>query len=162
MKKNILFVAVGLLLAGILFKIMHWPGANALIVVGSMINLVSGILHHGEGKAEGESGTPYLLLTATLGWTIVAMLFKTMHWPGGDFIGLVSIFATLAAILVLATRKIQVSSSYVSSYFLAMFTIFTLMKNSPLANVIRGGEETTVEHTEDTTAATATDSAANP
>ena len=165
MKKTVHFVAIGALLAGILFKIMHWPGASALIVVGSMINLVSGILHHGEGKAEGDSGTPYLLLTATLGWTIVATLFKTMHWTGADFIGLVSIIITLVALLVLATRKVNVSSSYVSSYLLAMFTIFTLMKNNPLANAIRGGnetEETTVEHTEDTSAAPTMDSAANP
>lgn len=164
MKKTVHFVAIGALIAGILFKFMHWPGANALIVVGSMVNLVSGILHHGEGKAEGDSGTPYLLLTAALSITILGALFKIMHWEGGDFIGLVSMFITLAAIFVLASKPVHVSSSYVSSYLLAMFLVFAMMKNSPLRVLNQEGEteETSTEHTEDTSAAPTMDSAANP
>ncbi len=163
MKKTIHFAAIGLLLAGVIFKIMHWPGANALIVLGSAANLVSGILQHGVGKAEGESRTPYLLLTAALCTTILGALFKIMHWEGGDFIGLVSMFITLAAILVLASNPVHVSSRYVSSYLLAMFVVFAMMKNSPLSNIMQGeADETSTEHTEDTSAAPTMDSTANP
>jgi len=164
MKKTIHFAAVGLLLAGVLFKIMHWPGANALIVLGSAANLVSGILHHGAGKAEGDSGTPYLLLTAALSTTILGALFKIMHWEGADIIGVVSMFLTLSAIFVLASKPVHVSSSYVSSYLLAMFVVFAMMKNSPLSalNLGEESEEPTTEQTQEAPATPSTDSAAKP
>ena len=72
MKKTILFAAVGLSLLGIIFKIMHWPLANILILVGSLANLIFGILQYGESKKEGEFSGPYLLLTATLCSTILS------------------------------------------------------------------------------------------
>ena len=164
MKKIVHYAAIGLLLAGVLFKIMHWPGANALLVLGSAANLVSGILQHGAGKAEGDSGTPYLLLTAALSTTILGALFKIMHWEGADIIGVVSMFLTLAAIFVLASKPVQVSSGYVSSYFLAMFVVFAMMKNSPLRALNPGeeSEEPTTEQTQEAPATPSTDSAANP
>ena len=164
MKKIIHYAAVGLLLAGVLFKIMHWPGANALIVLGSAANLVSGILQHGAGKAEGDSGTPYFLLTAALSTTILGALFKMMHWEGGDFIGLVSMLLTLAAVFVLASKPVHVSSNYVSSYLLAMFVVFAMMKNSPLRvlNSQEVSEEPTTEQTQEAPATPSTDSAAKP
>ncbi len=165
MRKNILIAAVGLSLLGIFFKIMHWPAANILIIVGSLANLGFGILQYGESKKEEESSGPYLLLTATLCSTILSTLFKTMHWPMGSELALVAILLTMITLIVLTVKSGSVSFQFLASYFLVIFAIFSLMKNNPLSIMLNGAEkteETNTEQTEDTTAAATTDSAANP
>ena len=99
-KTNILFIilasVVGLCVAlGGLFKIMHWPGSNALIVLGmssACYVLIGFVIYRciivGKDKTKPAIykafGIVALVLFAMAGSMIlVGAMFCIMHWPGG-------------------------------------------------------------------------------
>lgn len=75
------------LLAGTFFKLMHWPGANIMIVLGAAL-LVLGyyplLLYYKLREAPGNESL--LHLSGYLGMTLttVGVLFKIMHWPSAN------------------------------------------------------------------------------
>ncbi|MBP9151000.1 MAG: hypothetical protein KBF73_01820 [Flavobacteriales bacterium] len=74
-----------LLLAGTIFKLMHWPGANVMVLLGTGL-LVLGylplILAH--KLKESPRSEALLHITGFVGLTMtsVGVLFKILHWPG--------------------------------------------------------------------------------
>ena len=99
-KTNILFIilasVVGLCVAlGGLFKIMHWPGSNVLIVLGmssACYVLIGFVIYRcilvGKDKLKPAIykafGIVALVLFAMAGsMLLVGAMFCIMHWPGG-------------------------------------------------------------------------------
>lgn len=95
MKKTMIVsgaIAVAALLTGSFFKIMHWPGASVLLILG--IGLLTFlflplmlILKTREAQNTREK------VVATLGILVgillcASTLFKLMHWPGATFLWL--------------------------------------------------------------------------
>ncbi|MFT4524765.1 MAG: hypothetical protein ACI85F_000913 [Bacteroidia bacterium] len=74
-----------LLLAGTIFKLMHWPGASPMAVLGVAF-LVFGylpiILSHKLKESEKGERLMHILGFLGLSITSVGVLFKIMHWPG--------------------------------------------------------------------------------
>lgn len=75
------------ILAGSIFKIMHWPGANVMFVIGMFLMAVLFLpLFFALRYKQAESENKHLLLS--IAGTIVGVLtalgiwFKMMHWPG--------------------------------------------------------------------------------
>ncbi len=95
--KDRLTVAIGavsgvLISLGILFKVMHWPGANIQIVTGiigfSLVFLPLVFLL----KVKEVSNLNYRLLFSLGGLVMsISILFKIMHWPGADLLGITAI-----------------------------------------------------------------------
>jgi hypothetical protein len=77
------------LLAGTFFKLMHWPGASIMIVLGAAL-LVLGyyplLLYYKLREAPGNESL--LHLSGYLGMTLttVGVLFKIMHWPSANIL----------------------------------------------------------------------------
>jgi hypothetical protein len=74
-----------LLLAGTIFKLMHWPFASMMIVLGTaMLCLVylPIILWHKIKESPGDETLMHILGFIGLTGTAVGVLFKIMHWPG--------------------------------------------------------------------------------
>jgi hypothetical protein len=71
-----------------LFKLMHWPGANIILVLGIvLICLVFLPMVMINRLRDKEASLPkYVFVLALLGiiFYLAAMLFKTMHWPGAS------------------------------------------------------------------------------
>ncbi|MCB0755836.1 MAG: hypothetical protein KDB98_09600 [Flavobacteriales bacterium] len=127
-----------LLLAGTIFKVMHWPMASILITLGTAL-LVLGylpmILAH--KLKESPRDEALLHITGFLGLTLtsVGVLFKVMHWPGAA-VTLLGGMAILAfgyvpiyfykRYKVSANRSVTLSSSIVATACLIL--IFALMK----------------------------------
>ncbi len=87
-----------LLLAGTIFKLMHWPGAGIMIFSGACLLVLiyfPTILYH--KLKEAPKNETALHVTGFLGISMltVGTLFKIMHWPGASVI-LVSALAFMA------------------------------------------------------------------
>ena len=80
---------------GILFKFMHWEGASALIVVGVVLFslLFLPLLFTLKVKERTQSQNTFILSTGTLSAICISLsvLFKLMHWPGGNILGISAI-----------------------------------------------------------------------
>jgi hypothetical protein len=99
-----------LLLAGTIFKLMHWPGANIMVLLGTgllVLGYLPMILAH--KLKESPKGEALLHLTGFVGLTVtsVGVLFKILHWPG-------------AAVLLLGGMAV-LAFGYVPIYFIKRY-----------------------------------------
>ncbi len=82
-------------ITGALFKIMHWPGANALILASITVLcfLFLPILFVFKTKEAGSTREKITLGIATLFGIMISLatLFKLLHWPGADVMWLSSL-----------------------------------------------------------------------
>ncbi len=80
---------------GIVFKFMHWPGAGVLIVTGiaffSLLFLP--LLFTLKVKEKEQKQSPFILAAGTLSAILFSLstLFKLMHWPLANVLGLTAI-----------------------------------------------------------------------
>ena len=104
--KIIAAVASILLLAGTFFKTSHWPGANVLIVVGSAAGILLFLLliYAYLGKlATGFGQFTGILSSLALIVSLLAFVFKLLHWPGaGKLIWIADIGIFLAGAFLLS------------------------------------------------------------
>jgi hypothetical protein len=99
-KKHLFMKLSGLIssvifLLGILFKVMHWPGAGIALVVGLLmlgfVYLPSLIIARiSDDKGEGKRAAYLAGLFAGI-FYISGWLFKLMHWPGAGIIILIGL-----------------------------------------------------------------------
>lgn len=82
-------------ITGALFKIMHWPGANALILASITVLcfLFLPIIFIFKTKEAGSIREKITLGIATLFGIMISLatLFKLLHWPGADVMWLSSL-----------------------------------------------------------------------
>lgn len=127
-----------LLLAGTIFKLMHWPGASIMVTLGAALLVLAYlpmILTH--KLKESPKGEALLHITGFVGlsMTSVGVLFKIMHWPGAGVM-LLGGMAVLAfgyvpiyffkRYKISANKPVTLSSSMVAVACLIL--IFALMK----------------------------------
>lgn len=98
-------ISVSVLSSGAFFKFMHWPGANLLILLGSII-LAFGFLPIFSIVRSTEVGTAKAKWTNAVGCiaailTIAMGVFRFMHWPFASAIMLSSIFMGIVYIFLL-------------------------------------------------------------
>jgi len=97
-------VSSAIVLIGVLFKIMHWPGASIALTIGVvMFAAVYVLLLFSEKQRYATTAiqkvSNYFVLIA-MALISVGFLFKMMHWPGAGVIIYISNFALLALIPV--------------------------------------------------------------
>jgi hypothetical protein len=82
--------------AGILFKFMHWPGASMLLILGIGISslLFLPLLFTLKAKEKKETKDKVIIGIGTFSGILISLgiLFKVMHWPGANMMGLVAVF----------------------------------------------------------------------
>jgi len=89
------------ILTGSIFKIMHWPGANILFVIGMFLMAVLFLpLFFALRYKQAENENKHLLLSisgAIVGiLTALGIWFKMMHWPGATFM----LYSAIAILLL--------------------------------------------------------------
>jgi hypothetical protein len=89
------------ILTGSIFKIMHWPGANMLFVIGMFLMDVLFLpLFFALRYKQAENENKHLLLSisgAIVGvLTALGIWFKMMHWPGASFM----LYSAIAILLL--------------------------------------------------------------
>ena len=136
--KITLIITTVLLLIGLFFKTMHWPGANIMLLCGTaagilfFVTLLSGIPSKLSGGMEKLS-VIFASLTLIVG--LVAFLFKTLHWPGAGIliwiadIGL--LFSTIAFLIDgLLEKELRIMGlKFIAAFFaLLLLMIIILMR----------------------------------
>lgn len=88
-------VSAAAMSSGIFFKFMHWPGASLLIILGIAISslVFLPLLFTLKAKEKQRFKDKLSLgIAATAGALIsLAILFRIMHWPGANILGLLFI-----------------------------------------------------------------------
>ena len=131
-----------LLLAGTIFKLMHWPGASpmAVLAVGFLVlGYLPMILAHKLKESPKSDRLMHVLGFLGLSITSVGVLFKIMHWPGA-FVLLMTGMTVLAVGYVpiyfykryqtSVNKPITFSSSLIATACLIMVFALMTMRNS--------------------------------
>lgn len=91
-----------LILAGVIFKALHWPGAAIILLLGVVaFAAIYAILLFVERQKEAKTAiakTSNVFVLFAMVLISVGFLFKSMHWPGAGVLIYVSNFALLALI----------------------------------------------------------------
>lgn len=104
-------IAAVLLLIGVLFKTMHWPGANVLMSCGALtgillfITLLAGIPSKVSGWPERLS---VVVASLTMIAALAAFTFKAQHWPGANILVRIAdagLFISAIAFLVAGLKE---------------------------------------------------------
>ncbi len=99
--------ALGLagLIVGVLFKLLHWPGAGYIVLFSALLTATALVLrmtrlHH-----------PWTIVISKPGWfapaivtALCGMMFKTLHWPGANALLMLGMLATVAWVLATQLR----------------------------------------------------------
>lgn len=104
--RTIRSIAIAGYILGILFKILHWPGANVLLVSSGVLLLISlGLLlvHH-RGPITVQLRLPALLVGGLMA-VVAGGLFKSMHWPGANLLLLLGLTTSAAWFLIPQGRR---------------------------------------------------------
>ncbi len=88
-------ISASILMLGILFKFMHWPGASICLVVGiTLFSLVFlPLIFTVRVKEKQHLKDKLVLATGSLIAILISMaiMFKIQHWPGANMMGLLSL-----------------------------------------------------------------------
>jgi hypothetical protein len=135
-------VSVAMLILGSIFKIMHWPGAGVLLVLGIIISSLiflplMAILKNKEINVKTDK---LILILGTIVGILFCnfVLFKVMHWPGADMLLFSSIslasFVFLPIYFFTGIRKPETRVNTITSSILLVMIIglqFTLINTRP-------------------------------
>lgn len=95
------------LMTGILFKIMHWPGAGILIVFFTSLFSLYMISVAIENVMNSEKKLFTIVCNAIGAFAgmilSLGLLFKIMHWPGAGFLMTVGVFLSIIFIFIFIT-----------------------------------------------------------
>lgn len=111
-------------IVSILFKVMHWPGANIMLIVS--MSALSAIL---ASLALKTRTWYYALLPLIFSLTLMMALFKIMHWPRPHYLLYGSYFAftgILIAVLFHRSKELKETEQKLSSTY-SMLGVFTLL-----------------------------------
>jgi hypothetical protein len=88
---------------GMLFKTLHWPGANSIVLASSVLVIVtlSALLFRKPGPLSVQLQRPAMLVASVIA-AVSGGAFKVMHWPGANMLLLVG-FSVCAAWFLLAS-----------------------------------------------------------
>jgi len=119
-------ISAALTLLGVFFKVMHWPGASVMLVLGiaTFGLLFIPLLIVLKFKDEEEPIDKWVL-SIGLGLGVVAsvgILFKIMHWPSANIL----VYSSLALFVLV----------YVPTYFLTKFRRAELKFNTTVNSVL--------------------------
>lgn len=136
-----------LLLAGTIFKLQHWLGANVMFMTGAVILALIYlplILHHKLKESPRNEALMHISGFVGLAFTTVGSLFKIMHWPGAGMLLMIGM-GTLAFIYVpiyfykryqtSANKPITLSASLVAMTCLILVFSLTRVNNSTNYNI---------------------------
>ena len=95
------YLSLSVLILGFLFKIMHWPGCNEMLIIGIGCLSVASVI---KGFMVRLDGSPYMnsiVLGFFLGLSVTTLssLFFLMQWPGTNQMILVG-FGTLPLVIM--------------------------------------------------------------
>lgn len=113
---GLISASISLLIIGLIFKFMFWPGAAFTIVLG--LTIIALLLVGGSIKKILNKALFYKTLYPLLGaFFTIGVQFKIMHWPGADIMIISSMVGLSFAFLEFAFRMRKTVLSLVPALF---------------------------------------------
>ncbi|MFK7900625.1 MAG: hypothetical protein AB8B61_07695 [Cyclobacteriaceae bacterium] len=130
-----------ILMTGILFKFMHWPGASVMIIVGSPILMFGsiGIAAYSISKKIKASQS---LLFLSIGMSSLFFCFKLMRWPGSTTLFLLGAIVMIVAIIFLIKQKEKINIA--KSTLLVVIILIVLLFKTNESDVYKFGHISTL------------------
>ena len=131
MKKVISISTILIFIFASIFRILHWPGSNELVIIGNGLLLPIWLtMNLIQDFKSGNSKFLSILSFASSFTFIVGLLFKMMHWPSANELLIVSLFIVfpLFAILRGHQRQKNLKGSAIIGWVLAVFSWVLLFK----------------------------------
>ena len=117
--RDLIYPLLGIVyVLGMLFKVMHWPGADTMLVI-SIIGLSFALAEFAFSIRKSVHAILPLLYSITLFFA----LFKILHWPEPPYVlyGSYFVFAILAPVLLfLRSYKLKNTEPNLSSHFMVL------------------------------------------
>ncbi len=96
-------VAIILLSAGVMFKMLHWPAGAHLLLVGSLLGIIAIILGTVYSvKQHSGCVCTKVFVGVSLAVAIIAGLFKVCHFPGAGILCLIALVLISVSAILLA------------------------------------------------------------
>ena len=142
--QNLIYPLLGVVyVLGMLFKMMHWPGANIMLII-SIIGLSFALAE----IAFSIRKSVHAILPLLYSITLFFVLFRILHWPEPPYVlyGSYFVFAILAPVLLfLRSYKLKNPEPNLSSHFMALgalsFILFLVEFKLKLYPKVLGMEE---------------------
>ncbi len=153
MKKSIYFPGIAsttLMLFGCMFKIMHWPGANIMLILSVFLFcfyfLPVALIANYKSQEAPKHKTLHVVTFMTFFVCMMGVIFKVLHWPGAGvllIIGLPLPFVLFLPVYIYSTRherkenNINFLGLMFGMIFLAVFSVLLALSISK--QVLRNG-----------------------
>lgn len=104
-------IAIASYLIGILFKVLHWPGASFMLPIGGVLTVVmlAALLFRKPGPLTVQLHYPAMLIGSVMA-VITGALFKSMHWPGANVLLLLGL-TTCAVWFLIPTHRAHTTTA---------------------------------------------------
>jgi len=101
-------IAIAGHLIGILFKTLHWPGANVILLSSGVLAIITlgALLFRKPGPLMVQLQLPAMLVGSVMA-VVTGGLFKVMHWPGANILLLLGLTTCAAWFLIAAGRSVR-------------------------------------------------------
>lgn len=140
MKKSIILntglILLVAFLAGILFKVMHWPGASILMVSAMFlicfIFLPMALVNHYRGIGK-KHAILHILAYLVVVIDFIGMVFKIMHWPGAQWFMIIGIplpFVVFLPVLLyhhLVKKSVSIRAFLSVSLLMVYVAVFSVL-----------------------------------
>lgn len=139
-----LLIGASSLMTGILFKVMHWPGASPLLICGWLIiiGLFLPVLLWSKFKETNSKKEKSIYIVGALALSVFefATLFKIMHWPGAAILMISGSVLLFSVFLPMYTwhRYKQVQKITGEYIFLIILSIYAVVITSLMSMNVSG------------------------
>jgi len=122
-------ISIVVLFTGVIFKVMHWPGAAVIITLGAFTGILFLVFLLSSGSISiGTEKNSILLGSIAMIIVLAAFVFKIMHWPGANvMIILAHIGLLISSIVIFYDGYKETDNSKKNMKLFYSFTIFILM-----------------------------------
>lgn len=120
--KRLLITSWGLIASGLIFRLLHYPGASFLLVVGTFLLVLESMIYF---IKNAKANLPNSLLKLSYSLLTVYALFRIQYWPMGPiFMGyylsfVVVALVTITSFILISVRRIpfRLSQRFLVVYF---------------------------------------------
>ena len=147
-KKILNIVAFGLVVIGLSFKSLHWPGSSLIIILSGIIMLLTLFMFAvKDNKEAGVSDGLNYFLAGTVALYIIGAIFKFQHWEGAGIFVIVAYILSIAFPIILIAQKndFKVSRQFLITFFTFFLLLLGTLKNNPISRFLGSGGDTISE-----------------
>jgi CDP-diglyceride synthetase len=149
MKKNLHYISFSLLLVGVLFKAMHWPGANIMLMISIAITIFSTLTEFGQLDSDNKAKRVQIAMTVFIAAALLGAIFKIFHWPGADFIVRVVFNLSVPTSILFYFfnhSEQRLSKNLVAGIFYLVLLLMIFSPSNPVANAFQRAHEENVQN----------------